>query len=478
MPDDTEISPTAKAILDVMNYRPVVDYDESPVRAREIVSLLLIIALSDIAIYRGEGFAGYAALVIGLPILLLIGIPTKRPQLSTWVLGLLLAGATARLAWCGSGLSLLSGLVVLFSFSMSLVGRAPYVLHAAVFASQTFAAGHHGLNHYWTSLAQVKPSARIQNVFTVFLPVVTVLVFGTLFIFANPDLAKSISTRLSDFFEFVNKWWVELAPAPFEILFCIGAGWIAIGLLRPILAEQPTDDASSSDAAEAQPDPGTTQSEAEAVPEPTALFDAFRNTLIVLTVLFAAYLAFEFQTLWFREFPQGFHYSGYAHEGAAWLTVALALATVMLSIMFRGSVLRDPRMSLLRKLSWLWSLENVILALAVYNRLSIYVNFNGMTRMRTIGLLGITAVLVGFLLVVRKITRRHDFRWLVRRQLWTLAFAIYLYSVLPIDAWVMRHNVNRILSGDLTPSVQISVHQTSAEGVLQEKKRKVPTKEV
>ena len=31
----------------------------------------------------------------------------------------------------------------------------------------------------------------------------------------------------------------------------------------------------------------------------------------------------------------------------------------------------------------------------------------------------------------------------------------------------MRHNVQRVLAGDLTPAVQISVHQTSAEGVLQ-----------
>jgi len=139
----------------------------------------------------------------------------------------------------------------------------------------------------------------------------------------------------------------------------------------------------------------------------------------------------------------------------------------MLSLMFRGHVLNDPRISTLRKLSWLWSIENVILALAVYNRLSIYVNFNGMTRMRTVGLLGMTSVLVGFLLVVRKISKRHDFRWLVRRQLWTVAFAVYLYAVLPVDAWVMRHNVQRVLAGDLSPAVQISVHQTTSEGVLQ-----------
>jgi hypothetical protein len=44
---------------------------------------------------------------------------------------------------------------------------------------------------------------------------------------------------------------------------------------------------------------------------------------------------------------------------------------------------------------------------------------------------------------------------------------VYLYAVLPVDAWVMRHNVQRVLAGDMSPAVQISVHQTSAEGVLQ-----------
>lgn len=36
--------------------------------------------------------------------------------------------------------------------------------------------------------------------------------------------------------------------------------------------------------------------------------------------------------MWFRPFPTGFHYSGYAHEGAFWLTVALAMATITLSL--------------------------------------------------------------------------------------------------------------------------------------------------
>lgn len=89
-----------------------------------------------------------------------------------------------------------------------------------------------------------------------------------------------------------------------------------------------------------------------------------------------------------------------------------------------------------------------------------------MTRMRTVGLLGVTAVVVGFVLVVRKITRGHDFVWLVRRQLWTLAVAVYLFAVIPVDPLVHTYNVRRILDGDPAPSVQISVHPIDSAGVL------------
>jgi hypothetical protein len=197
------------------------------------------------------------------------------------------------------------------------------------------------------------------------------------------------------------------------------------------------------------------------------MYPAYFNTLIAVILLFSVYLVFEFQTLWLKEFPVGFHYSGYAHEGAAWLTVALALATFVLSVIFRRDILNDPRVSKLRRLAWIWSSLNLCLALAVYNRLLIYVGFNGMTRMRCVGFLGITAVVFGFVLVVRKITRGRDFVWLIRRQLWVVAFAGFLYAVLPVDSLVHRYNARRILAGDPAPSVQITVHPMDSGGYLE-----------
>jgi hypothetical protein len=188
--------------------------------------------------------------------------------------------------------------------------------------------------------------------------------------------------------------------------------------------------------------------------------------LVAVIVLFAAYLLFEFGTLWGRTFPKGFYYAGYAHEGAAWLTTALALATAVLSLIFRGRFLKDPQIRHLKRLAWIWSAENLLLAIAVYHRLLIYVTFNGMTRMRTIGFLGITAVIVGFLLVVARIACRRGFVWLIRWQLWTVAAAAFLYVVLPVDLLIHTYNVRRVLAGDLAPVVQISVHPIDSGGLL------------
>ena len=122
-------------------------------------------------------------------------------------------------------------------------------------------------------------------------------------------------------------------------------------------------------------------------------------------MLFACYLGFELYYLWMREIPEGFYYSGYAHEGAAWLTVALAISTFTLGFIFHGALLAHPRIDTLKKLTWIWSAENFLLALCVYHRLYIYIGYNGMTRMRVVALFGIAAVVGGFALVVWKVLK-------------------------------------------------------------------------
>ena len=427
--------------------RPLVE--QPPVVARELVALMLLVAVCDLTIYRGRGSAGFGTLFVVAPLLLLVGTVRPKFDRSGWVLAPLLVLLAIRLVWCGSALAVAVGFALLCGFAMSLSGLRPYVLQAVVFAGHLISAGHRGLHHYSKALGRFSPAILRGNVFAIVLPALTLVAFGTIFVMANPDLVKSFSSGLTWIVEALERWidsvqWLE-------ILFCLGVGWLCVGLLRPDVRQVVTSDG---------PDYVSVE------PAKSPLYEAFRNTLVMVIGLFAVYLIFEFLTLWFRVFPKGFHYSGYAHEGAAWLTVALGLATLMLSVIFRDTLLDDPRLPWLRKLAWVWSVENLLLAAAVFNRLFIYVGFNGMTRMRVIGLLGVASVVVGFLLVVWKIVHNRNFVWLIRRQLWTVSFAAYLYAVLPVDAFVNKYNVRRILGGDPAPSVQISEHPTSSEGHL------------
>lgn len=431
--------------------RPKQETDhQPPVRRREFLAVFVIVAACDLTIYRGNGFAGYAALFLALPILLAWGAYRPRRGASTCLVGLMLLVLAAKTVWCGSTLLVAAGFALLAAFVMAISGQTPYVAETAVFASLAIAAGYKRLAHYGRLMTVASPG-RVSWL-NLAMPLAALVAFGAVFILANPDLLASVSETSELIVKRLREWLLKLSVS--EIAFWIAAGWIATGLLRQ----------ASEGAVWAEMVEGERRAVREE--EPSKLYPAFRNTLLTVIVLFAAYLAFEFRTLWFREFPQGFYYSGYAHEGAAWLSFALALATALLSCVFRGGVLRDRRLPFLRKLGWIWSAENFILAVAVYHRMAIYVDFNGMTPMRIVGLYGISAVVAGFALVLWKIGRERSFGWLVRRQLCALALAGYLFALTPVDAIAVKYNVRRILTGDPAPSVQISVHAIGSEGVL------------
>ncbi|MEN6407158.1 MAG: DUF4173 domain-containing protein [Thermoguttaceae bacterium] len=444
-------------------FKPITERPWPPAKWREGIAILGTVVLSDLVLYRGHGFTGLAVLFAATSVLLTLASPgprfkdsntVKTPSplrsWSFWVVGVLLLASTAKLVWCGSPLLVVVAIAMLAAFTAALSGVCPHVLETVFMAVQIIPAGYFGLCHYERSFKERPRHHAVTSGrwLAVLLPLAAFVVFGLLFILANPNLVT--------FFRDVRQWLERFAPTVPEMLLWVATAWTTVGLLRPMLGRT-TEEILDSDE----------DSSPVGSDSPSPWYAALRNTLTTVILLFAVYLAFEFNTLWFRVFPKGFYYSGYAHEGAAWLTVALALATLMLSLAFRGGMLQDPRLPRLRRLAWLWSLENMILAIAVYHRLLIYVGFNGMTRMRVIGFLGISAVVVGFAMVVWKIIGNHNFLWLIRRQLWTLALAVYLFALAPTDAIVVRYNVHRILAGDLAPSVQISVHPIDSEGVLQ-----------
>lgn len=424
----------------------------TPVRGIELVCVLLIVVLCDVTIYNGHGFTGYALLFTLLPVLLYFGVSRWASDASCRVIVPMLLVLAARLLWCGDWLMVTAGFALLALAAMSFAGQRPWLLEAIVFVAQIVPAGFLANCRYAQTVAHVRGPEQRRNWLAVAIPGAAFFIFSLLFLLANPDLLTWVSDGLTEAFQRIRSWIIAYVPAPLQVLFWVGVAWIAAGLIRPLAGI----DTALADDTEPTPPPETSA--------PAPLYEPFRNTLAVVVVLFGVYLIYEFTTVWSRVFPPG-SYSAYAHEGAFWLTVALAVATFLLSGIFQGRILGDARIAVLRRWSRIWAAENFLLALAVYHRMMIYIDFNGMTRMRTVGLLGITAVIAGFVLVLIKIARHRSFLWLIRRDLWALGFFIYLYAVLPVDGIVMAYNVRRITAGDPAPSVQISVHPIDAEGL-------------
>ncbi|HWL07599.1 MAG TPA: DUF4153 domain-containing protein [Planctomicrobium sp.] len=422
----------------------------------ELPVLLLLVVLSDVTIYSSHGYFGLAAFFGLAPLLFVIGAPRRRFSWQTVVVVLMIFGVSLRLIWCGNGLAVTFGFLLLAATSLSLAGGVVTVtevlrvigsiLQSSLYSVLVYESWGRKLIGKWIGIP------AFTRVLQYVLPPVVGGIFLCIFVMANPDLSKWLAEELQSMVEQINQWITRLIDSPWRVFFWGSVLLFATGLMRPtaVLLTR---------AVSAPP--------AESVGKrPCELYPAFRNTLMMLIALFAAYLCFEFWTMWTREFPPGFYYAGYAHEGAAWLTVALGLATLLLSIIFRGGMLTDVRRPFLQRLGMIWSVENLILAAAVYNRLFIYIDFNGMTRMRVVALLGISAVVAGVILVVIKIRCGHRFAWVIRHQLVALSLAFYLYAVLPVDAFVNNYNVQQILAGNLKPSVQIAHHPTSVEGKL------------
>lgn len=416
----------------------------------ELLLVLVWMMASDWLIYRVGTFPAWGLFFLVAILLLWLDRRSWLHLTACLTTAILLGGMGLKLIWCGDWLQVFSGLVLLLSYSMALAGTPPFLPEALAFLAYVFVGGPSRLFRYRLAANNgttggVRAPAGLQFV----IPLCVVSAFTILFVLANPDLSQwaesYVEWLLTKLSRFLKKVWVA------EVAFWIASGLLFLGLLHPS-GRWLIDDAH----------PKTMDLRQMLC----RLYFAFRNTLICVNILFAGYLVFEFATLWFREFPTDFYYAGYAHEGAFWLTVALAFSTVTLSFIFSGTSLQDPRLPNLKRLAILWSLLNLLLAIAVVNRLFIYIDFNGMTRMRVVGLLGTGSVATGFGLVVFKVLMNRSFIWLVHRQLWVPILAFLAYSLLPVDWFVNQYNVQSVLRERTPAVVQIIAHRTSAEGML------------
>lgn len=432
-------------------------YETLPVRALEVVAVLAGVFCVDFFCYQGAypagrhyilGPAGWAAFFAVMPLIFCIGSRNcTRPVLRI----LLVAGiwlAAMKIWACASLPAVISATVLLLLLGAEGTGAKFRVLDLLRYGCTSLTDGGKRILQYCGSLRHAGKSLTGVKFAAILIPLAAVLVFGGIFIMANPLLQeyfRSAMLRLQEGFTY-------LPPLSEIALWCV-AGWLLAGLLLPRMFK---------DLADFFPPRQEDDSPKRSDSYPIAL-----NTLIAVCVLFAANLVFEFLSVFCISRPESFDYGTYCHAGAAWITFALCLTTVVQACIFTRGIYRDDRVGVLKKWTVLWAAENFLLVVVIYNRLCIYVGLNGLTWLRIVGYLGVTAVAIGLFWVLWKVLHRRSLPWLIRRFAVTVAGLFFLYSVAPVDTLVQGYNTRVILRGNPGPTLHLFMQKISPEGWCQ-----------
>ncbi|MBX3232729.1 MAG: DUF4173 domain-containing protein [Labilithrix sp.] len=411
-----------------------------PARARELAAVVGLVAVADFALWRQDGLSvggvGLATFFVLVPLLVLAAARGRRLTLRLAAIGVMLGAVTARSAYAPTVGTTLLGLLGVFALAVAMRQRSSFLTNVAASFGATAVTFPFRIAAAFRGAHRIA-AGRSRRRFTgaILIPIALVGVFVTIFAFANPLVARWVG--------FVGS--AVVLPDPMRLALWGSLAFGAVLLLRPAIHRSfAVEHADSDDATEASLAIG-------------------RNALVALNVLFLLYNALDATYLWAGAPPPGVTEQAYAHQGAAWLTVALLVLTAVVGVLFHGALAHDPRARLARILAYAWLGQGAVLALGTFRRIAIHVSTSGLSNVRILGIAGTALVAFGLVLIGTKLHRRFTFAWLLRRQLDALVVGLLAFSILPTHLVSARVNVSRILMHRYQPLVNVTEEAAEVE---------------
>jgi hypothetical protein len=423
-----------------------------PVRPIQLVALIAIIVLADLALYQGDGGAGLALLFTGVPAILFATAAARVVSRRFAVIAAILALIAGRCFWQSSPGTTALGMAMLLPFAIALETSQSFLPELIASALGSLWGSVRQLGAFAGAVGRLSRPVRSLRASwaAICIPAGLVAVFGAIFAAANPVIQGWLAS-LVDLVD--GAGW---APSPVRFVFWAACAVAAAGLLRPAIRSFAGLDARLG-VAHVAPSSDT-------APAASRLALA-RNGMIALNALFLGYNALDAIYLWGGHIPSGVTHTEYAHAGTAWLSIAFVLSTIVLGAMFRGPIEQHARGRLARGLAYLWAGQNFLLAAGTFRRVQMYIAYGGLTQLRIVGIFGTTLATLGLAIVVYKLARRRTMVWVLRRQLDALALAVAVFIVMPTDYLAMRYNVARIAADQYRPLLHLYEQPIRAEAV-------------
>lgn len=163
---------------------------------------------------------------------------------------------------------------------------------------------------------------------------------------------------------------------------------------------------------------------------------------IILNILLLILNIFDIQYLFLKgELPEGITYSDYVHRGVGAVILSILLAIGVISYYFRGLINFDSGSKIIKLLTYVWILQNIVLVIMTAFKNQLYIEAFSLTYMRIGVYYYLGFALIGLLLTIYKIYFTQDIWFLFR----TNSLAIYVVLILSCffnwNMIVTRYNI-------------------------------------
>lgn len=169
----------------------------------------------------------------------------------------------------------------------------------------------------------------------------------------------------------------------------------------------------------------------------TAVF----RSLVLFNALFAAQTVLDFQYLWIGQtLPDGVTFSQYVHNGTYILILTTLLAACFI-LYVTGAKKGHERSPSIMGLLLLWTVQNIVLVFSNVMRVELYVEAFALTYLRLSVLIWLALVIIGLVLIIIRLLKKHSNIWLIKANLISLATVLYLTSFANLPYLIADYNI-------------------------------------
>jgi hypothetical protein len=162
--------------------------------------------------------------------------------------------------------------------------------------------------------------------------------------------------------------------------------------------------------------------------------------LISLNLLIALQNVLDIRWIWFGFEWNGQYLQQFVHAGTFLLIISIVVSALIILWFFRGTLNFYPGNGLLKKLSYAWILQNMILSVSVGFRVYWYVYYFALAYLRIGVIIFLVITVIGLITVLIKVRSGKSFFYLFRVNTLSVFIVLTLSSLVNWDNVIAKYN--------------------------------------